>query len=95
MIVDEKTVKKVAEVARLKLSEDELKKFSKDLNNILDAFKELDKVKTDGIQPTFWPIEVKDVLREDKVSESLEEKEALKNVKENKEDGYFKGPKVV
>ncbi len=94
-MIDIATVKKVVEVARLKLSEEEIKKFSLDMNNILEAFKELEKVKTDGVEPAFWPIEVKDILREDKIGRSLETKEALANVKENKEDGYFKGPKVV
>ena len=95
MELDEKIVKKVAEVSRLKLSEPEVKRLLVDLNNILNAFKELEKVKTDGVEPTFHPIEVRDVLREDKIEESFDQKKALENVKENKEDGYFKGPKVV
>jgi len=95
MIVDEKTVKKVAEVARLTLTEEEIKKFSQDLENILDAFKELEKVNTEKVEPTFQPIEANDVLREDEVKKSLNQSLAISNVKLNKEDGYFKGPKVV
>lgn len=95
MEVGQKTVKKVAEIARLDLTEAEIKKFSEDLKNILEAFGELEKVKTDGIEPTFQPLEVKDVLREDKAEGCLSQKTALDNVKKNKEDGYFKGPKVV
>ncbi|HLD57844.1 MAG TPA: Asp-tRNA(Asn)/Glu-tRNA(Gln) amidotransferase subunit GatC [archaeon] len=95
MIVDEKTVKKVGEVARLNLTEQEIDGYSKDLTNILEAFKELEKVKTDDVEPTFQPIEVKDVLREDIVEPSLSQEEALSNIKKNKEDGQFKAPKVV
>ncbi len=94
-MIDEQTVKKVAEVARLNLTEREVKEYAQDLTNILEAFKELEKVKTDGVEPTFQPIEVKDVLREDVVEPSLSQEEALSNIKKNKEGGHFKGPKVV
>ncbi len=95
MKIDEQTVKKVAEVARLNLTEQEVKGYSKDLTNILDAFKELEKVKTDSVEPTFQPVEVKDVVREDVVEPSLSQEEALSNIRKNKEGGNFKAPKVV
>ena len=95
MELDEKTVKKVAEVARLNLTQEELNQYSKDLTNILEAFKELGKVKTDGVHPTFQPVEVKDVFRDDVVEPSLSQEQALSNIKKNKEDGCFKAPKVV
>ena len=95
IMIDHLIVKKVAEIARLNLSDQEIKKFSSDLTNILEAFKELEKVKLDGVNPTFQPIEIKDIIREDKIEKCFDEKIALENVKENKEDGYFKGPKVV
>jgi len=88
-------IKKVAEVARLNLSEEEIKKFSKDLENILEAFKELEKVNTESVEPTFQPIEVKDVLREDKIEDSFGQEKALSQIKTNKEEGHFKGPKAV
>ncbi len=94
-MIDEQTVKRVAEVARLNLTEEEVKGYSKDLTNILETFKELEKVKTDGVEPTFQPIEVKDVLREDIIEPSLSQEEALSNTKKNKEGGNFKAPKVV
>lgn len=94
-MIEEQTVKKVAQVARLDLTDQEIKKFSVDLNNILDAFKEIEKVKTDSVEPTFQPIPVKDVLREDIVESSFSQETALSNVKINKEEGHFKGPKVT
>ncbi len=92
--MDQETVKKVSEVARLNLDEKEVKKFTKDLEGILEAFSELKKVDTDNVEPTFQPVDVKNVLREDKIEDGLSQKEALSNTK-NKEDGYFKGPKAV
>lgn len=93
-MIDEKIVKKVAGIARINLTQQEIKKFSKDLVSILDAFKDLAKVDTKNIKPAFQPIEVKNVLREDKVEKSLTQEQALSNTK-NKEKKYFKGPKVV
>ncbi|MBI4019878.1 MAG: Asp-tRNA(Asn)/Glu-tRNA(Gln) amidotransferase subunit GatC [Candidatus Aenigmarchaeota archaeon] len=94
MSIDRETVKRVAEVARLRLTDRETEKFSRDLGDILGAFKELERVDTKNVKPTFQPIEVKNVLREDKAEKSLSREEALSNTK-NKEEGYFKGPRVV
>jgi aspartyl-tRNA(Asn)/glutamyl-tRNA(Gln) amidotransferase subunit C len=88
------TVKRVAQVARLQLSESELQKFSKDLEAMLDAFKDLERLDTKGVKPSFQPIETKNVLRKDRVEPSLTQEQALSNTK-NKEKGFFKGPKAV
>ncbi len=87
-------IKKVAEVARLELSEDELKKFSGDLNNILIHFKILQKADTKNVEPSFQPLPMKNVLREDRVEKGLSQEEALANAR-LKEKGYFKGPRAV
>ncbi|MFH0832373.1 MAG: Asp-tRNA(Asn)/Glu-tRNA(Gln) amidotransferase subunit GatC [Candidatus Aenigmatarchaeota archaeon] len=88
-------VRHVAKLARLELSEAEVKKFSKDLNDILVAFKDLDAVKiSKSVQPSFQPLPIKDVLREDKVDECLTHEKAMANTK-HKEKGFFKGPRAV
>lgn len=92
--IDRKTVKKVAEIARLNLTEGELSRFSEDLVSILDAFKVIGKVDTNRVRPTFQPVDIKNVTREDRVEPCLPQKEALANAR-NKEEGHFKGPKVV
>ena len=86
-------VRKVAKAARLELTEAEIRKFSKDMNNILLAFKDLDKAKTDA-KPAFQPLEIKDVLRDDTIEKCLSQEEALANTK-HKENGFFKGPRAV
>ena len=93
-MIDKQTVKKVAEIARLNLTEKEIEKFSKDLSNILGAFEDLKKVDTEKIEPTFQPVEVKNVVREDKIEESFSTGTALAQTK-NTEGKHFKGPKVV
>jgi aspartyl-tRNA(Asn)/glutamyl-tRNA(Gln) amidotransferase subunit C len=93
-MIDKSQVRKVSEIARLELSEQEVKKFTKEFNAILDAFKKLDKIKTKNVEPSFQPIEIKDRVREDRLEECLSQEEALANTK-NKEDGFFKGPRIV
>ena len=86
-------VRKVAAAARLELTEPEVKKFSKDLNDILLAFKDLDKAKTNA-KPAFQPLEIKDVTRDDVAEKCLTQEESLANTK-HKENGFFKGPRAV
>lgn len=90
----EKVLKKVAELARLKLTEGELKQFTKEVGDILKVFSEIDKVDTRDIEPAFQPIKIESKLRQDEIKNSLAQKEALANA-QHKEGGYFKGPKAI
>ena len=92
--MDKETVKHVANLARLKLSEEEIEKFAIELSVVEDSFSEIKKIDTEKVNPTFQPVEIKNVLREDKEKESLSEEEVFDNT-EHKEDGYFKGPRIV
>jgi aspartyl-tRNA(Asn)/glutamyl-tRNA(Gln) amidotransferase subunit C len=92
--VDRETVKKVAEIARITLSEDEVKEFSKDMEAIMYAFKDIQSMDTAKVKPTFQPIETKNVMRDDEIEASLDQLDALNNA-EQKEKGYFKGPRAV
>jgi len=87
-------VRKVAKIARLHLTEKEIDKFTKDLESMLDAFKDLDAVRTKGVRPSFQPIVTKNILRKDTIESSLTQEQALFNTR-NKEKGQFKGPKAA
>lgn len=87
------TVRHVARLARLDLSESELLRFQKDLNDVLVAFKELDKAPA-AAKPSFQPLPIKDVLRDDAVEQTLSQEQALANTK-HKEKGFFVGPRAV
>ena len=94
MKVDKELIEKVAKNARIKLSESEIKEFSPQLKEVLEYFSEIEKAPTKDLQPTFHPIEVKNVIREDISKKCLTQQEALQNAK-HKQDGYFKGPKTI
>ncbi len=81
-------VKHVAKLANLPLREEEIEKYSKQLSEILDYIEKLSSVDTKDIEPTFNVTPEKNILREDEVSKSLSQDEALANAsKKNK--GYF------
>ena len=94
MEVDTDLVKHVAELARLKLTDAEIKRFTPQLKEILESFKVLEEVDTKDAKPAFHPVDLKNFMREDKTESSLSQEKSLENSKNNK-DGYFKGPKSM
>jgi len=92
--MQESKIEKVASIAKISLTDAEKKKFEKDMIGILEAFGTLDKADVKGIEPAFQPIPVKNVLREDEIEPCLSQEDALSNTK-HKENGFFKGPRVI
>lgn len=87
-------VKQVAANSRLKLSEEEVKHFAAEMKDIIAWFEKLSEVNTDKVEPSFHPIPVKNISREDVKGECLDREKALSLTPHHK-DGYFRGPKVV
>ena len=94
MDIDRKLLERVAETARLKLTEKEIEKFLPQLREALEFFSQLQEVNTEGVKPSFQPVELKNVMRKDKEKQCLTQDEAL-SLTEHKKDGYFKGPRAV
>lgn len=94
VIIDKKLLLKVAQNARLNLSEAEIKEFLPQLKEIIKSFNKLDSLGVFSEKPSFQPIPLKNVFREDKKKKCLSQKEALSNT-QHKKDGYFLGPKAV
>lgn len=92
MKIDKKILLDVANNARINLSKKEEEELLIQLNDVLKIFSKLKIVNTDKVEPSFQPIEAKNVFREDKVEICKEN--VLSNVK-NKENRYFKGPKAI
>ncbi|MDR3560040.1 MAG: Asp-tRNA(Asn)/Glu-tRNA(Gln) amidotransferase subunit GatC [Negativicutes bacterium] len=94
MKITRKDVEDVALLARLELAENDIAKFTDQLNAILDYVDMLDKVNTDGVEPTAHVLPLKNVMRADEAKPSLPRAAALANAPEQ-EDGYFKVPKIL
>ena len=87
-------VEHVAKLARLEFREAEKKKFTLQLNTILDYIEKLNELDTRNVEPLSHVIELTNVLREDIVKPSYPQEEMLKNAPE-KSDKFFKVPKVI
>lgn len=87
-------VKRVAENARVKLKEEEIRKFANELQDILTTFQKLSQVDTTDVPPSFHPIPVKNITRPDEPGKCLDRDDAF-SLTPHKTDKYFKGPKVV
>lgn len=81
-------VKKVAKLANLPLSEEEIEKSSEQLSKILDYIDQLSNMDTRGVEPTFNATGLSNVMSEDSPKVSLSQDEALQNASVKK-DGLF------
>ena len=94
MSIDNKTVRKVSKLAKIKINEKEETKFIEELNNILGWVDELKKVDTEQIEPMLSVFNESMVMRRDEVFSETSDELVLKNAPESK-SGFFVVPKVV
>ena len=73
------TVRYVARLARLGLSEDEVERLSVQMSRMLDYFETLKQVDTEGVPPASHIIPLENVLRNDDVAEEHSQEEVLSN----------------
>jgi aspartyl-tRNA(Asn)/glutamyl-tRNA(Gln) amidotransferase subunit C len=94
MQVDEATVRRIARLARIKITEAEAKGLVQELSGILNWVEQLDEVDTSAVEPMtrVVPIELK--KREDVVTDGNKTDQILKNAPMT-EDGFFVVPKIV
>ena len=91
----------LAELAKINLSNEELKKYKDQIRNIIDRFSSLKKIDTENFNSNYWEIDSNkiadiDDLRKDEIIESVhfEKKEIFQNAPEN-ENGFFKIRKIL
>ncbi|MCB9991719.1 MAG: Asp-tRNA(Asn)/Glu-tRNA(Gln) amidotransferase subunit GatC [Rhodospirillales bacterium] len=94
MSLDKDTVRKVASLARIKMSDEELDKYGPQLNNIIGFVEQLAEVDTDNVEPLPSPVDIALRLREDVVNDGGCAEDVLANAPEEMEDFYVV-PKVV
>lgn len=92
--ITKKDVEHIAWLAHIDLTENEKEILVEQFNRILEFFRKIDEVNTEGIPPTYHVIDLKNVFREDEAGESLSREEALKNAP-REENGFFKSPRIV
>lgn len=89
-------VRRIATLARLELTPDEIERFSRQLRDILTYADQVQQVDTTGVPPTSHPLADAQVLREDEPRPSLSRDVVLEGAPESSlRAGLFKVPKVL
>ncbi|MEZ5924696.1 MAG: Asp-tRNA(Asn)/Glu-tRNA(Gln) amidotransferase subunit GatC [Hyphomicrobiaceae bacterium] len=94
MQVDEKTVRKIARLARLKITDDEVGRMQGELNVILNWVEQLNAVPTDGVEPMTRVLPMQMKKRRDEVTSGGIADDIVANAP-RADDHYFVVPKVV
>ncbi|GAB4234487.1 MAG: Asp-tRNA(Asn)/Glu-tRNA(Gln) amidotransferase subunit GatC [Methyloligellaceae bacterium] len=94
MKVDESTVRHIARLARIRVSDAEAKQLEDELTGILQWVEQLEEVDTTGVEPMTSVIEMKMKLRKDEVTDGGYPEDIIANAPE-RAGTFFVVPKVV
>ncbi|MCH8568349.1 MAG: Asp-tRNA(Asn)/Glu-tRNA(Gln) amidotransferase subunit GatC [Balneolales bacterium] len=94
MSISKEEVLYVANLARLRLSDEESAQLAEDMSQILGYMELLNQVDTDGVEPLEHVVEMTQNFREDKALPPLNHETALKNAPDADSD-YFRVPRVI
>lgn len=94
MSLDKQTVAKVASLARIRMSDEELDNMVPQLSKIVGFIEQLSEVNTDNVEPLENVVDITLALREDVITDGDCADKVLKNAPEETQ-GYFVVPKVV
>ncbi|MBV9290210.1 MAG: Asp-tRNA(Asn)/Glu-tRNA(Gln) amidotransferase subunit GatC [Hyphomicrobiales bacterium] len=94
MSVDLNDVRRIAQLARIGVGEEEMGRLQAEINAILKFVAALDEVDVEGVEPMTSVLPMRLPMREDVVSEGDIAVQVLANAP-LAEDGYFLVPKVI
>ena len=92
--ISREEVSKVAELAKLKLNEEQLENHATQIEKILEYINQLEKIDTTNVPCTTRAIEVINVVRSDK-NEKYKDRDAILDLAPSREDDFFKVPKII
>lgn len=92
--VSSEEVLRIASLAKLDLSEEEVEKYTSQLNDILRCTEQINEPDTDDIEPLSHVLELENVFRKDRGKPSMTEEAALMSAPESDGD-YFVVPSVI
>ena len=92
--ISRETVAKVARLARLDLTDEEVDRMTTQLAGMLDHFRDVDALDLSKVEPMNQPIPLTNVLRDDVERPSLDREEVLGNAPAA-QDGRFRVPPII
>ncbi|CAG0911791.1 unnamed protein product [Cyprideis torosa] len=94
MSLDVDAVNRIAFLARLQITEEQVSGFASNLSNILEFVEQMDAVDTTGVEPMAHPQDMTQPLRVDQVTEA-DQREMFQQQSPAVENGLFLVPKVI
>jgi aspartyl-tRNA(Asn)/glutamyl-tRNA(Gln) amidotransferase subunit C len=93
MDINDETIDKLSDLAKLEFKGEERDAIKKDLSRILSYFETLNELNTEDVEPLIFMSDEVNVLREDIAQTDITKEEALRNAPA-KDSDYFRVPKV-
>ncbi len=94
MAVDKATVRRIAHLARIRVSDDEVEHLEGELNTILHWVEQLGEIDTDGVEPMTSAVNISRDMRDDVVTDGGYPEKIVENAPQS-EANFFTVPKVV
>jgi aspartyl-tRNA(Asn)/glutamyl-tRNA(Gln) amidotransferase subunit C len=87
--ISEQDVRHVARLSRLRLTDDEVRRFTDQLAHVLKHIAKINELDLEGVEPLTHPLDLRNVLREDVIAQPLPIDRVLANAPEKVEHGEF------
>jgi aspartyl-tRNA(Asn)/glutamyl-tRNA(Gln) amidotransferase subunit C len=87
-VIDRDQVLHVARLARLRLSEDEIPRMSRELSTVLDHIEKISELDLEGVEPTSHVIGLENVLRADEPRDSWPKERILEGAPDVAQGGF-------
>jgi len=87
-------VKKIAQLAQLNLSDEDLAQYAPKLSSILDFIEQMNQTDTSKIEPLAHPLDISQRLRPDVITE-IDAREKFQKIAPQTEAGLYLVPKVI
>jgi aspartyl-tRNA(Asn)/glutamyl-tRNA(Gln) amidotransferase subunit C len=87
-VITPEDVSYVARLARLRLSDEEQERMTRELSAVLGYVEHMNELDLDGVEPTARVVDLVNVLREDAPRESLSLESALSNAPDAADGGF-------
>lgn len=94
MSLQKEDIDKIAHLARLGISSDDVEEYARDLSSILDLVEQMNAVDTKGVIPMAHPLDEHQRLRADEVTET-DQREHFQEIAPQVENGLFLVPQVI
>ena len=89
-----KQIEQVANLSRIKLTDEEKGIFREQLTDILGYIEKLNELDTRDVEPTSHVLSMKNIFRDDEQTPSLSREKALRNAP-GRIDNFYRVPKII